>query len=79
MLQRLWSMFLKEAPAPTNMHTIPGSPLDVWSRELIMTYGLIIDERLDVAKLEETICTLITSKFPKAGARIGFRNGVRDL
>ncbi|KAJ7627269.1 hypothetical protein FB45DRAFT_1082492 [Roridomyces roridus] len=68
-------------PPPPGVHTppIPITALDHVMRDIIVTNGLIVDARLDACKLENTITVLIERKFPRAGARIAFRNGVYEF
>ncbi|KAJ6554412.1 hypothetical protein B0H19DRAFT_1071813 [Mycena capillaripes] len=62
------------------MRTIPCTPLDTaTARDVVLTTGLVINSRLDAKKLEGTLCTLVECKFPRAGARLAFRNGVYEL
>ncbi|KAJ7735811.1 hypothetical protein B0H16DRAFT_128753 [Mycena metata] len=68
----------KTAPPPADVHVIPCSGLDVAARDIILTTGLIINARLDVKKLEDSLTTLIKHKFPRAGARLALRNGVYE-
>jgi hypothetical protein len=67
------------SPPPVGMHTIPCTGLDLGPRDIVLTTGLIVDARLDAQRLEGTLSTLIQLKFPKAGARLALRNGVRPL
>ncbi|KAJ7924578.1 hypothetical protein B0H13DRAFT_1601471 [Mycena leptocephala] len=78
MLQRIWSLFSQESP-PADMRAIPCTALDVWARELFVTNGIVVDCRLDAAKLEESISTLIETKFQRAGARFAMRNGTYEF
>ncbi|KAJ6585831.1 hypothetical protein B0H19DRAFT_1228083 [Mycena capillaripes] len=78
MLQRIRSLFSQESP-PADMHAIPCSALDFWARELFVTYGIVVDYRLDAAKLEESINTLVETKFQRAGARFAMRNGIYEF
>ncbi|KAJ7032024.1 hypothetical protein C8F04DRAFT_1040926 [Mycena alexandri] len=78
-LDLLRSFFsVKTTLPPADVHIIPCSGLDVAARDLILTTGLIIDARLDVKKLEDSLTTLIKHKFPRAGARLALRNGVYE-
>jgi hypothetical protein len=59
------------------MRIIPCSALDVGTaRELVLTFGLVIDSRLDAKKLKEMLLLLVEHKFPRAGSRLALRNGV---
>ncbi|KAJ6490943.1 hypothetical protein C8R45DRAFT_1213118 [Mycena sanguinolenta] len=78
MLPQIWSLFSQEGP-PGDMYTIPCTGLDVWARELFVTNGIIIDHRLDAAKLEKSISTLVETKFQRAGARFAMRNGTCEF
>ncbi|KAJ6583285.1 hypothetical protein B0H10DRAFT_1833982 [Mycena sp. CBHHK59/15] len=82
MLRWLLSLFSspRVAPPPPGMRIIPCSALDVGTaRELVLTFGLVIDARLDAKKLEETLFLLVERKFPRAGSRLAFRNGVYEF
>ncbi|KAF7373713.1 hypothetical protein MSAN_00582300 [Mycena sanguinolenta] len=46
---------------------------------LVPTVGLVINARLDTNVLEESLTRLIEHKFPRAGARLAFRNGVYEF
>ncbi|KAJ7052256.1 hypothetical protein C8F01DRAFT_1066094 [Mycena amicta] len=78
MLQQIWSLFRvshwQESP-PADMHVIPCTGLDVWASELFVTNGIIVDDRLDAAKLKESLTTLVETRFQRAGARFAMRNG----
>jgi hypothetical protein len=80
MLARLLSPFSsrKGATPPPGMRTIPCTMLDIsTARDLVLTTGLVINARLDTKKLDQTLSTLVQSKFPRAGSRLALRNGVR--
>lgn len=62
--------------APPDVDTIPCTGVDLSAHKLVVTFGLIVDQRLDPAKLETALFRLVEHKFRKAGARLGFRNGV---
>ncbi|KAJ7848483.1 hypothetical protein B0H14DRAFT_2767849 [Mycena olivaceomarginata] len=64
---------------PTDRHIIPCAALDLESRDIVLTNGLVIDKRLDLEKLEKTLFTLVETKFPRAGARLAFKNGTYEL
>ncbi|KAJ6518494.1 hypothetical protein DFH09DRAFT_1287530 [Mycena vulgaris] len=76
--QRIWSLFSQESP-PADMHAIPCTALDVWARELFVTNGIIVDGRLDAAKLEESVDNLVETRFQRAGARFARRNGAYEF
>jgi hypothetical protein len=63
-------------PVPPDMRVIPCSALDIAQRDMVRTIGLVIDTRLDAGELEHSLWTLVTHKFPRAGARLAFRNKV---
>ncbi|KAJ7636422.1 hypothetical protein FB45DRAFT_1138076 [Roridomyces roridus] len=69
------------APPPPGVRSppLPCTALDLANFTLILTTGLIVDARLDVRKLEDTITVLVKRKFPRAGARIALRNGVYEF
>ncbi|KAF7369771.1 hypothetical protein MVEN_00309200 [Mycena venus] len=70
----------KATPPPPGMRTIPCSAVDLsTARDLVLTTGLVINARLDPERLEETLSKLIQSKFPCAGGRVAFRNGVYEF
>ncbi|KAJ7158348.1 hypothetical protein C8R43DRAFT_921248 [Mycena crocata] len=76
-----WSFFSSPASSlPEGIRgAIPCTGLDLLARDLVMTNGFIIDARLDGKKIEESMSTLIARKFPRAGARLGFKNGVYEF
>ncbi|KAJ7665957.1 hypothetical protein DFH06DRAFT_984851 [Mycena polygramma] len=61
------------------MRPIPCSGVDLGTRDLVLTTGLIIEARLNAKKLEQTFSTLVEHKFPRAGARLALRNGVYEF
>ncbi|KAJ7108738.1 hypothetical protein C8R44DRAFT_884774 [Mycena epipterygia] len=72
---RIFSLFSTHAsPAPADMRTIPCTGLDLATRDIVLTTGLIINARLDAKNLEQSLSTLIERKFPRAGARVAIRN-----
>ncbi|KAJ6494384.1 hypothetical protein C8R45DRAFT_988053 [Mycena sanguinolenta] len=66
-------------PTPPGFHTIPCTGVDLSQRHFISTVGLIINGRLDPSRMEATLWQLVEHKFPQAGARLGYRNGVYEL
>ncbi|KAF7369439.1 hypothetical protein MVEN_00273200 [Mycena venus] len=76
MLSWLFSLFStsKTNARPDGMRTIPCTALDVIGRDIILTTGLIVKAKLDPKRLEQTLSKLIEIKFPRAGARLAFRN-----
>jgi hypothetical protein len=50
--------------------------MDVATRDMCLTTGLVINARLDAKILGQRLSTLVERKFPRAGARIALRNGV---
>ncbi|KAJ6572286.1 hypothetical protein B0H19DRAFT_1231794 [Mycena capillaripes] len=76
MFSRFFSDFFSDPPqpAPAGMRVVPCSALDVEKREVVLTTSLVIDARLNAAKLEHSLSTLIERKFPRAGARLAIRN-----
>ncbi|KAJ7086245.1 hypothetical protein C8R44DRAFT_893702 [Mycena epipterygia] len=76
----LFRLFAREpTPPPAGVRTIACTGLDVGTRDTILTTGFIIDARLDTGKLQKTFSMLVDCKFPRAGARLARRNGVRPL
>ncbi|KAJ7058219.1 hypothetical protein C8F01DRAFT_312052 [Mycena amicta] len=66
-------------PPPQDAHVIPCTGIDLGPRRMVVTTGLIIDARLDPEKLEKTLTLLVEHKFPRAGARLAFRNDVWEF
>ncbi|KAJ6453696.1 hypothetical protein C8R45DRAFT_1112259 [Mycena sanguinolenta] len=64
---------------PHRFRTIPCTGVDLSFRHLVVTIGLVIDAQLEANRLEGTLWKLIEHKFPRAGARLSFRNGVYEL
>ncbi|KAJ7432208.1 hypothetical protein B0H11DRAFT_1760867 [Mycena galericulata] len=81
MFSRFFALFSTRAPTPppAGMRIIPCTGLDLSSRDMILTTGLVIDARLDAKKLEESLSMLVEQKFPRAGARVALRNGVYEF
>src|ERR1700761_8992592 len=79
MFSRLFSLFSTPAPTPppADVHIVPCTGMDLSSRRFVVTTGFIIDARLDPKKLEASLLMLVERKFPRAGARLAHRNGVR--
>ncbi|KAJ6614589.1 hypothetical protein B0H10DRAFT_1803124 [Mycena sp. CBHHK59/15] len=69
----------KSDPQPADFDTIPCTGLDLDARDLVITNSFIIDTRLDVEKLDQTLCDLVQKKFPRAGARLALRNGIYEF
>ncbi|KAJ7090978.1 hypothetical protein C8R43DRAFT_908320 [Mycena crocata] len=67
------------SPSPAGMQTILCTGLDVRQRYIILTYGFIINRKLDVNKLKRTLWALIEQKFPRAGARIAHKMGMYEF
>ncbi|KAJ6475405.1 hypothetical protein C8R45DRAFT_1077328 [Mycena sanguinolenta] len=59
--------------------SIPCTGVDLGLRGRIVTIGLVINARLEPTKLEATLWQLVEHKFPRAGARLTFRNRVYEL
>ncbi|KAJ7805195.1 hypothetical protein B0H14DRAFT_2881312 [Mycena olivaceomarginata] len=65
---------------PAGVRTIPCSAVDLYAASgLVLTTGLVINARLDPQRLEETLANLIERKFPRAGSRLAFRNGIYEF
>ncbi|KAF7373690.1 hypothetical protein MSAN_00580000 [Mycena sanguinolenta] len=82
MLSRLLSAFLKHkrTPPPAGVRTIPCTAVDrLMAKGIVYTIGLVINARLDTKILEESLSRLIEHKFPRAGARLAFRNGAYEF
>ncbi|KAF7373715.1 hypothetical protein MSAN_00582500 [Mycena sanguinolenta] len=82
MLSWLLSAFSphKHTPSPTGVRTIPCTAVDLFAANgLVLTIGLVINARLDAKLLEESLSRLIERKFPRAGARLAFRNGAYEF
>ncbi|KAJ6465768.1 hypothetical protein C8R45DRAFT_839726 [Mycena sanguinolenta] len=70
----------ENTPPPAGVRTIPCTALDrMVAYRLVVTPGLVINARLDVKILEEALTRLIEHKFPRAGARLAFRNGAYEF
>ncbi|KAF7373691.1 hypothetical protein MSAN_00580100 [Mycena sanguinolenta] len=70
----------KHTPSPAGMRTIPCTAVDrFFANGLVPTLGLVINARLDTKILEESLSRLIEHKFPRAGARLAFRNGAYEF
>ncbi|KAJ6465771.1 hypothetical protein C8R45DRAFT_910634 [Mycena sanguinolenta] len=62
------------------MRTIPCTAVDRFlSNRFVPTISLIVNARLDAKILEESLSKLIVHKFPRAGARLAFRNGAYEF
>ncbi|KAK7000343.1 hypothetical protein R3P38DRAFT_2561648 [Favolaschia claudopus] len=67
-------------PAPPGTRVVPCSILDLnVAQEWVYTVGLVVPARLDPHKLKESLLMLIERKFPRAGARLAFRNGAYEF
>ncbi|KAF7341607.1 hypothetical protein MSAN_02058100 [Mycena sanguinolenta] len=67
------------ASPSSGFRSIPCSGVDLGSRHLVHTIGLVINARLDPHRLQATLWQLVEHRFPRAGARLAFRNGVYEL
>ncbi|KAJ7088537.1 hypothetical protein C8R43DRAFT_297017 [Mycena crocata] len=79
MLSRLFQRTPAHTPAPPGVRVIPCTSLDLNFRNIVLTTGLIIDAQLNVQILEQSLSTLVEHNFPRAGARVAFRNGVYEF
>ncbi|KAK7049132.1 hypothetical protein R3P38DRAFT_3345995 [Favolaschia claudopus] len=67
-------------PAPPGTRVVPCSILDLnVAQEWVYTVGLVVPAQLDPQKLKESLLMLIERKFPRAGARLAFRNGAYEF
>ncbi|KAJ6453693.1 hypothetical protein C8R45DRAFT_846966 [Mycena sanguinolenta] len=67
------------SPPPLGFRTIPCTAIDLAESLFILNIGLVIKARLDPKKMEATLSKLVEHKFPRAGARLAFRNGVYEF
>ncbi|KAJ6465779.1 hypothetical protein C8R45DRAFT_1173424 [Mycena sanguinolenta] len=82
MLSWLVSQFSRRenTPPPAEVRIIPCTAVDrLAANKSVLTPGLVINARLDTKILEESMSTLIEHKFPRAGARLAFRNGAHEF
>ncbi|KAJ6465808.1 hypothetical protein C8R45DRAFT_939394 [Mycena sanguinolenta] len=82
MLSWLFSRFSldENTPPPAGVRIIPCTAVDrLASHRIVFTPGLVINTRLDTKILEESMSRLIEHKFPRAGARLAFRNGAYEF
>ena len=82
MLSWLFSRFSRHenTPPPAGVRIIPCTAVDrLAAHGSVLTPGLVINARLDVKMLEQSLIRLVEHKFPRAGARLAFRNGVRHI
>ncbi|KAJ6453697.1 hypothetical protein C8R45DRAFT_846847 [Mycena sanguinolenta] len=70
---------LEATPPPLGFRTIPCTGVDLAERTFILTIGLVINARLDPQKMQATLSQLVEHKFPRAGARLAFRNGLYEF
>ncbi|KAK7022466.1 hypothetical protein R3P38DRAFT_2532807 [Favolaschia claudopus] len=67
-------------PPPPGTRLIPCSVPDLnIAQEWVYTVGLVVSAQLDPQKLQESLLMLIERKFPRAGARLAFRNGAYEF
>ncbi|KAF7341619.1 hypothetical protein MSAN_02059300 [Mycena sanguinolenta] len=66
------------SPSP-RFRSIPCKGVDLDSGQRVITIGLVISARLESTRLEATLWPLVEHKFPRAGARLAFRNEVYEL
>ncbi|KAF7352179.1 hypothetical protein MVEN_01181100 [Mycena venus] len=81
-LSYLFSQFSRHenTPPPAGVRIIPCTAVDRFAAHRhVLTPGLVINARLDTKILEESMSRLIEHKFPRAGARLAFRNGVYEF
>ncbi|KAJ6465811.1 hypothetical protein C8R45DRAFT_1173476 [Mycena sanguinolenta] len=81
MLSWLFSQFSQRENTllPAGVRTIPCTAVDrMVAHSLVLTPGLVINARLDVDILEQSLIRLVEHKFPRAGARLAFRNGAYE-
>ncbi|KAJ7277705.1 hypothetical protein C8J57DRAFT_1060463 [Mycena rebaudengoi] len=64
---------------PIGVNTHPCTGLDMLVPFMVLTNGFVIDAQLDVKILEQTLCTLVEHRFPRAGARPAVRNGAYEF
>ncbi|KAK7038534.1 hypothetical protein R3P38DRAFT_2516566 [Favolaschia claudopus] len=74
----LFSLFSSPQPTvsrPPSTRTVPCSGIDIIASEIILTTGLVVNAQLNPKILEESLCKLIETKLPRAGARLAKKNG----
>ncbi|KAJ7282023.1 hypothetical protein C8J57DRAFT_1299201 [Mycena rebaudengoi] len=74
-----WFSARASTPSPPGVRTVPCTGMDVATRDMCLTTGLVINARLDAKILGQRLSTLVERKFPRAGARIALRNGVYEF
>ncbi|KAJ6453692.1 hypothetical protein C8R45DRAFT_1192479 [Mycena sanguinolenta] len=67
------------SPPPLGFRTFPCTAIDLAQSRFILNIGLVINARLDPKKMVATLCKLVEDKFPRAGARLAFRNGLYEF
>ncbi|KAK7022421.1 hypothetical protein R3P38DRAFT_2533285 [Favolaschia claudopus] len=66
-------------PPPSGMRIVPCSPVDdSGPRDWIVNLGLVVPSELCPTRLEDSLLKVIEYKFPRAGARLGLRNGIYE-
>ncbi|KAJ6465809.1 hypothetical protein C8R45DRAFT_1173472 [Mycena sanguinolenta] len=81
MFSWLFSQFSRQetTPPPAGVRIIPCTAVDrLAAYKIVLTPGLVINARLDVKTLEQSLIRLVEHKFPRAGARLAFRNGAYE-
>jgi len=65
-----------QEPPPSNTDTVLCTSMDLMTEGLAMTFCLYIPSSLDHNKLKTAVFHAVETKLPRAGARLGYRNGV---
>ncbi|KAJ6465769.1 hypothetical protein C8R45DRAFT_1173405 [Mycena sanguinolenta] len=82
MLSKLFSQFSRHENTPplAGVRTISCTALDqMIAHGLVHTPSFVVNARLDTKILEDSMARLIEHKFPRAGARLAFRNGAYEF
>ncbi|KAJ6494414.1 hypothetical protein C8R45DRAFT_1135211 [Mycena sanguinolenta] len=67
------------SPPPLGFRTIPCTAIDLAQSRFISAIGLVINARLDPKRMEGILWKLVEHKFPMAGARLAFGNGLYEF
>ncbi|KAJ7186878.1 hypothetical protein C8R46DRAFT_1206872 [Mycena filopes] len=81
----LQSLFRSRAPSKIalpdddDVEIVPCNGIDVQLKNVVFTYGLLLDVRLDCDRLKASLFEVVEGKFRKAGSRLVFRNSTYEF
>ncbi|KAJ6476039.1 hypothetical protein C8R47DRAFT_1052356 [Mycena vitilis] len=57
---------------------VPCNGIDLQTRHIVVTYGLVVNARLDPEKLRQSLWEVVGARFRKVGSRLVYRNSTYE-